>query len=87
MVGENRKWGSGRGGTGLRAATHKLGAATVQAVAVQVAVTIAGRKDAAQLAVPRSVERVVGSEHEQPGHVPPAYLLLERAKWGVRGES
>lgn len=47
-----------RGGWG-RVATHKLWAATVEAIAVQVAVPVAGHEDAAQLAVPSCVECVI----------------------------
>lgn len=47
-----------RGGRG-RVATHKLWAATVEAIAVQVAVPVTGHEDAAQLAVPSCVECVI----------------------------
>lgn len=39
--------------------THKLWAAAVEAVAVQVAVPVAGHEDAAQLAIPSCVECVI----------------------------
>lgn len=45
----------GRGGV----VTHKLWAAAVEAIAVQVAVPVAGHEDATQLAIPSCVECVI----------------------------
>lgn len=64
-----------------RTATHKLWATTIEAIAVQVAVPIAGHENAAQFAVPSCVECVIRCEHQQAGHISPANLLLEWGGW------
>lgn len=46
------------GGTGLRW-TYKLWAATIEAIAVQVAMPITGHENATQLSIPSCVERVI----------------------------
>lgn len=69
------KWQLRQGGH--RAETHKICAATVETIAVQVAVPITGQENATQLPIPSCVKRVIGSEDQQPGHISPANLLLE----------
>lgn len=39
--------------------THKLWAATIEAIAVQVAMPITGHENATQLSIPGCVERVI----------------------------
>lgn len=69
------------GRVGARVGTHKLWAPTIDAITVQVAVPIAGHENATQLPIPSCVECVIGSEHQQSGHISPANLLL-----GLGGE-
>lgn len=47
-------------------------------VVVQVTLPVVGQDDASQFAVTSKVETSVGGEDEQPSHIPPPDLLLER---------